>query len=636
MKALTHHFDPPEGFVGEFGWLCGYSAGPDFLDAALERFTGMTAPVRAHEGAIALVAILDPGNPQISPVEVPGLWHAPYMDRGQKPFRLLHAKVAILSFRHEREDQFLLRLVVSTGNWTRDTLERSVDLAWFTEVASTELQGQAGGELPRRCAELTAAADLFRTLQTWFDCALVEQASESETTLRRGRFDHWMERIVRHASGTPRFFDSRSASLLAQLCHQVKEIAGGTARNRLLMGSGFFEQLVGEDQPAKCLGKIADQLRDDGLTTQGAPVDVFVNRRACQGLAGLTSKPGWTLREGRWAREPDRTLHAKFIFSGFQQSRTDSCGSAWLYLGSGNLTAPGFLNRCSPSGGNLEAGVVVAAPGLEWSSLPARLPVGGDKALMLSEDDIVAGCEFEDRGIVFVAAPVHAFRVEIAEAQSRLVALPSEGCDRVEVVDDSGDACVRDGNAFLWHGEVPRTVQVRWTVGASRREARVPTIDAFGRVSGAALPPLSVEDAWDELTNFPLVGESDPIGAEDFSREAVSPFPSSPASPESRYALRRIMELVERIASTQTALPETEWTRWCLRLEQVLTRTAASDTVAEVRALGLDVLSPLQHPAFVPDFAITEGSPRKKYLDALAAVRAAWAIESLPPLESVA
>ena len=630
MKALTHYFDPPDGFVGEFGWLCGYSAGADFMDASLERFTGLTASVRAHEGMIALVAILDPGNPQISPVEVPGLWHAPYVDRGQKPFRLLHAKVALLTFRHEREDQFLVRLVVSTGNWTRDTLERSVDMAWYTEVASIEFHRHAGDDLQARCADLAGAVDLFRTLRSWFDCALVEQEIESETTLRCRRFDKWMARIVGHSSGTRRFFDNRDASLLAQLPEKVSAIAGGTARNRLLMGSGFFENLHGEGEPARCLGSIANELREKQLVTRGAPVDVFVNRTTCQGLVGLAKLPGWTLWEG--SRDPDRTLHAKFIFSGFQQSRSDSCGSAWLYLGSGNLTAPGFLNRCSASGGNLEAGVVLSTPGLEWSSLAGRLPVEGDKPLILSGQDIALGTEMEDRGIAFVAAPVCAFRVE---DQVRLVAVPPEGGDRVDLLDDEGNCCARQGNAFSWHGDVPRTVQVRWMVGASRHEAQVPTIDAFGRVAGAALPALSVEDAWEELTNFPLIGESDPVTAGDFSRETGSQAPSATAS-ESRYGLRRIMELVERIASTQTALPESEWVRWCLRLEQVLTRAATSDTVAEARALGLDVLSPLLHSAFVPDFAIADGMHRQKYVAALNAVRTAWNIESLPPLESVA
>jgi hypothetical protein len=38
--SLLQHFDPPAGYVGGFGRVCGYSADADFLDMAAERFTG--------------------------------------------------------------------------------------------------------------------------------------------------------------------------------------------------------------------------------------------------------------------------------------------------------------------------------------------------------------------------------------------------------------------------------------------------------------------------------------------------------------------------------------------------------------------------------------------------------------------
>jgi hypothetical protein len=96
--SLAQHFEAPNEFVGSFGWSCGYSADAAFLDDAVERFVSRTNPKRAYKGRVAMALMLDPGNAQISPREVPGVLHLPLRD--ERPFRLLHAKVAILGFRH--------------------------------------------------------------------------------------------------------------------------------------------------------------------------------------------------------------------------------------------------------------------------------------------------------------------------------------------------------------------------------------------------------------------------------------------------------------------------------------------------------------------------------------------------------
>ncbi len=61
--ALLHLFEPPDGHVGSFGWLCGYSADAYFLDAAAERFAHRTRRRRSAEGEVALGLILDSGSP---------------------------------------------------------------------------------------------------------------------------------------------------------------------------------------------------------------------------------------------------------------------------------------------------------------------------------------------------------------------------------------------------------------------------------------------------------------------------------------------------------------------------------------------------------------------------------------------
>src|SRR5687767_13221121 len=97
--SLAQLFEPPDEYVGQFGWVCGYSADAPFLENAAERFTRQTTMQRRYLGKPALAVILDAGNPQITPAAVPGVLHLP-VDHEAKPFCLLHAKVAILGFRH--------------------------------------------------------------------------------------------------------------------------------------------------------------------------------------------------------------------------------------------------------------------------------------------------------------------------------------------------------------------------------------------------------------------------------------------------------------------------------------------------------------------------------------------------------
>src|SRR5687768_11642540 len=110
--SLAQHFEPPEEYTGVFGWVCGYSADSQFMENAAGRFTRQTPGQRAFVGRIALALMLDPGNPQITPIDVPGVLHLP-IKADAKPFCLLHAKVAILGFRHSAKPRpWHVRLLV--------------------------------------------------------------------------------------------------------------------------------------------------------------------------------------------------------------------------------------------------------------------------------------------------------------------------------------------------------------------------------------------------------------------------------------------------------------------------------------------------------------------------------------------
>jgi hypothetical protein len=643
--SLLDYFEAPEGFVGRFGWVCGYSADSIFLDQALERFTRLIAARRAFEGQIALALMLDPGNPQISPVEVPGMLHLPLLRTAERNFALLHAKVALLGFRHERDaKRWRLRLIVSTGNWTRQTLDESLDLAWHVDLDRDALS--EGGTKARQIrADVAAASDLLKGLRDQFEAK----------ALTRGRslhalqdFDGWLtEWPVGAASEPSRFFDNRRASLLAQLPRQVDLVSSkDVARNYIGMGSGFYEGVENAAEGPRVPSRIVEHLqaghRGTPLLTTTPEVNLFVNPLACQGVAALAKKPPprWTVRLPFAPDAPPwrkRALHAKFIFSANWRQDSENCASAWLYLGSGNLTHPGFVSAAARGRGNLEAGVVVAAEELCWAELTHRLPVddlSGDQTLNLEE--LAPGAEMEERPDAFVALPVSHLSATVEGSECWLTYEDAAG--PFEVLDPSGLACpLLNGRGFAWPGLPPRQARLRWIDDDETREALVAVVDPFGRLAGSVLPTLDLEGVWSHLSDFPLPPPDEeleePEGTSDMGEIGAA---SASGSVPGGYSIRRLMTLIENIASLQEELPATDWTTWCLRLQQTLTLASKCEDAEYCRRIGLNLLSPLRRPEFRPEFARDRTTPNGElYECCLTTAERAWRVDGLPPLEDL-
>ncbi len=655
--SLAQLFDAPPEHQGVFGWLCGYSADADFLNQALERFTLETAGQRAHRGRVSLALILDPCQPALGPVEVPGLAHLPLRRADQRPFRLLHAKFALLGFHGPEDGAWRLRLIVSTGNWTRQTVEESLDLAWSIEVDSAELaahDGDHASELAERCADVKAAWGLLGFLQGRFDLRLLEAGRarrHSETVAARDSLAAWLARCVAAAGPRARFIDNRRESLLDQLVPMLRAQAGEGARNYLAMGSGFFEAAADAraGQLPTVLAAIVAALREAGLLTASATVDVFVNPLACQwvaGAVGAIGEAGWSVRpaaamEAVFGRHARRSLHAKFLFSARERSNSAACGGAWVYLGSGNLTGPGFASPMSAHGGNLEAGVIFAPGGLEW-------PRGGRQApatlvtnlLPLQWDDEfsadappAAGTDMPEPGEAHVAPPV-AWLVWAAREADGLLQVEGPLPDGLAVLDTAGTHCPRTDDGFVWLAPRPRQVRLRWQDAGRARECLVPVMDEFGRLAAADLVSLGFDEAWWALIGFPAApdddrppGDDDPGDDGDDEGDGGGGGRSGGVAP---YPVRQMMELIENIAAKQTALARADWPAWCARLEQTLARIAGSPVVDYFRALGLNPLSPLRGAAFRPDFAEADATREgEMYAAALARVEDKWGVGAL-------
>lgn len=656
--SLAQHFDAPEEYVAGAGWLCGYSADAAFLENAVERYTRRRRGQRAHAGQISLAAMLDPGNPQIPPGEVPGVLHVPLKD-SDKPFSLLHAKVAVLGFRHEAVAQrWCVRLIISTGNWTRQTLEDSLDLAWSYDIRSEEL---AAADVPLRqcCSDLRAAWSMLKWLRGYFDerALNVNQGLDNVSDFSRASslLEEWIGKAAAKSRGIPpRFFDSRGASLLAQLSERVKAVSGDTTRNYLAMGSGYYESAQGRQGIPVVLKRIVDTLVEGELLTKRSPeIDVFVNPINCQAVAEALPamrESKWTVRE---AGKPaffgagPRSLHAKFIFSANWRSNSDLCNSPWVYLGSGNLTGPGFNSKMAPQTGNLEAGIVLAPSTLYWG--PARgispdsvvsnlLPVQWETDLNDRQGALDKGSDMPEPSLEFMAAPI-AWLDWRPDVTGGWLVVSDEVSSKFDLLDQSGNACGHDaGKGYRWLSDRPRQVTVRWSVGDRHFQALIPVVDEFGRIAATALRALDLDEAWQELENFPM-----PPNDEDLSPDGdVPPIPppeegeaigTGTATASGVYPIRQMMQLIENIAAKQTTVPEVDWTAWCTRLEQCLVQTASSAVVKAFLDLRLNPLSPLRHRPFRPEFAATdEQAEGRRYEDVLDRIETAWKVKDFPRL----
>jgi hypothetical protein len=660
--SLAQHFDAPLDQVAEFGWVCGYSADATFLDNALERFTRQSHAQRAWLGRPWMGLVLDRGNPAISPTDVPGLAHFRQRAGAKRWFHLMHAKVALLGFRKQDDPTaWRLRLIVSTGNWTRQTVEESLDLAWRVDVRAADLRSGDPAAL-QAVADVAQAWRFFERLLPLVDDRLPGGDGVGAAAVAgqaRARVVSWLESCTRvRGKPMPRFFDSHDRSLLAQLPGLVKEHAGAQRRNYLAMGSGYFEAPATDGAfPAVPLA-VRATLQGEGLLTQSPEVDLFVNPKACQAIAATREDAleaaAMTIRAPRapaaiFGASRARSLHAKFIFSANSGRGDQTCASPWLYLGSGNLTGAGFTHP-DAKGRNLEAGVVLGLSDLCWYAKDARgpdrravehlLPVGWEEN-ELSLKEIVSGDPFPERAEESLAPPVPWLQWEPAPPGGLLRA-PSGLDDTTaqpdyEVLDPEGHACARDGaDAFRWPGERPREVDLRWTPdGKARRIDRIPVLDECGRVAATPLPTLDLEAARWQLLDFPNAPEPDEAegdvgGPPDGILEGAG---RASAGAAKGYPIRDMMALIELIADRQTRIAEPDWAAWCARLEQTLVQTADDPAVSAFRALKLNPLQPLRLPPFRPTYAEFEASEAGKcYDELLDRIERAWNVADLPPI----
>lgn len=672
--SLVEHAAPPTDVTGHAGWICGFSADADFMEAFVERFTGQGRSARAELGRTFIGLCLDRSQAQIPPGEVPGVLHLP-AHNDTPPYRLMHAKVALLAFRNPKdESKWALRLLVTTGNWTRQTTEDSIDLVWRLDLAGEDVLARGADDaLEQHRTDMAAARDFWRWLRQQYQCRLLEgdaEAGKAQKTQSAAfaELERWTNQLKPRPHSTPRFIDTRQQALIAQLVSRVKTHAGSQRRNNLVLGSGFWEEGQTAGLPVVPQA-IANALIDASLLSRSAKITLVVESDKCAALADeqvfkRMRKASWSLLRPLKTDGDMRRLHAKFLFSANRHADGKRCASAWVYLGSGNLTPAGFL-AAPRYGGNLEAGVIMAADGLSWEPTGTKsrlvpvgnlLPVDWD-AHITDLSMLTAGDGPPERDTRFIAAPVSHLVWIPGETVDFLAVPQGEDAAGLVILGTSNEALTQNASGhFLWDGEQPAHVGVRrLDQNDDASTVLVPVLDGYGRLAARPLEPIDLEQAIELLDCFPAVPDGG--DTEDDEDPPALPNIRNPLSaarrlaPDGQYAIRRTMQLIEAIAERQTMVPKSDWISWTQRLQCVLTQlgrmpergnvgrhhdkeATRGALVEALLPLKVNPLSCLREPPFLPDYVKRGSTEFSAIHEALSAAEANWDVTKFDGLES--
>ncbi|MCT4608754.1 MAG: hypothetical protein N4A70_06060 [Pelagimonas sp.] len=585
--TLISAFAPPEGFSGDFGVVCGFTASHAALSEISRTFSG--DGTRPH-----LAAFIHPTADAVT--DVPGV---AWMHFHKTPFALLHAKVALLGFQG-MDNRYLLRLLVSTGNWTQEPLTTSFDMYWFDDF-------EIGHQNPQLCADLLAAADLFKWLRSHCDTRVLAQRYDGAKPAER-----WQNAIkaLPKSDRTPRFIDTRAQTMMDQVIDRVPKKLNA---KRLVLGSGYFE--APNSSKGGLISEIPKRLKS--RLSKDAALDLALNPESCQGVSGQAPdlvKAGWRIRGPRQDNS-GRKLHAKFMLL-TEQDTPKKIGKSFLYLGSGNFSRKGFASH-TPNG-NLEAGIVLQPDAdLSWrkgarQDIKAKIPANfdGEVALQSLED----GADFQEP-----VRPEEPPIVPFVIWKDGVIHAPDDIEEKVAIEG-------KDGNSInlpaQWSGPVPSFVTLtsgRW---------KVPVY-----ASGAFVTPrptdMTIDDIIANLHLFPAPPE--PRDGEDFEYTEETEQSFDTESSVQVYPLRRMMRLIVHMTETQRCTSLRDWPRWCREISQTLPVLAKTEqTMLEpFQRANRTPLTALLNSTFIPT-----GADRVLLETAVDHINHSWGLKSAHDLWS--
>ncbi len=627
-ETLLDIFVPPEDMVGHSAALVAMTGAEDFLEDAMQRFTGLRPRQRAELGHVLVYLMLD-GHASTSrhevfpPGRIPGLHE--FQPRDVDPGSLLHAKVALLAFAPRRTGAPVhLRLAVLTANYTYISARRQLELVWVVDLP---LDGSARVEDRADIAAAGAFVEALLARRFHRD----EQALPMKERKLTARLDALLAATssLAPANRKPRFIHSLDRPLYDQIRERFRS-AIDKPRNLLLCGSGFYEEPSARARKPAVFGKLEDlgvftsNVRRVALVEPGEAGAV-----ATWAMGGDTS--GWEIVRPHDALDQSRRLHAKFVYAAYL--RDGHVSNGWLYLGSGNLSRRGILTHGRMAAGNVETGVVFAveerldAGAIErclfWSH-EAETP--GDEEWAIGD-----GGDAPDTQPILEAPPILSATIETSPSRHlRLLwrdDISNELRARISWTGREWFDAKRGEAVRLRDDEAPSALNV---CGEGDRKWVVPVADAAGRIGWQPPRFETFADAIAALLDFPIrpaeaTDDGDDEDGRDGGDGGIKGADTGTANEQGRsYALHAAAELVEKVAALQAALPAPMLDDWLDHLDRMFRASFPEPLVATWRAHRLDVFAHLREPELRSPHM--NDKQRARYFEVLDGAARAWGL----------
>lgn len=626
-ETLLDVFVPPVGMVGHSAALVAMTGAEDFLEDAIQRFSGLRPRQRAELGNVFVYLMLD-GHASASrqsvlpPGRVPSLHE--FQPRVVDATSLLHAKLALLAFAPNRTaDPLRLRLVVLTANFTYTSASQQLELVWTIDVP---LDGTA--RAADRAEVAAAGAFLEQLLDRRFHRD--EQALPSKQRRFTARLDTLLATAagVAPANAKPRFIHSLDRPLYEQIRQRLRNVID-SPRNLLLCGSGFYEEPSGKARKPAVFTK----LEDLGVFTANVLRVALVEPGEAGAVAAWATQgdtEGWNIVRPSDALGLNRRLHAKFVYVGYL--RDGHASNGWLYLGSGNLSRRGLLTAGTMTEGNVECGVVLpVSERLDGEDIERSLfwnpNAGGIDADEWAVGEVSDGPE---KTVLIETPPILSAMIELLPKRSlRLLWREDTTTEvRVSVCWTGRDwlTVARDErNVALLDTDEPTALRVRDE--GSAREWIVPVVDSAGRVCWQPPHFATYADALAALLDFPIrpaeaVDDEEDEGGDGTSTSVAGS--SGDIDDEKRYALYAAAELIEKVAALQISLPPSMLDDWLEHLDRMFRGSFPTVLVSTWREHRIDVFSHLREPELRPP-QLTE-KQRVRYFEVLDRTAHSWGL----------
>jgi hypothetical protein len=632
-SLLSLFLPPSDELTGIFGLLSGYSASEDFLETAIDNFTQSSSYERGSRGLLNLIVFLDKRQRPIQ--GIPGLYHALYSGT-DRDFSLMHAKVGILAFAKDGYNPVKhIRVFVSTGNWTRAGMVKSMDLVWKLDM-----------DILKECkkedwVEVQRILDFFKMLIISYPI-INSMHAELDKLLNIVPFKFSVEEL--ESSRFISTFDehqSKKNNMLELICHKFKRKDGVPRFNIMLCGSGFYED-KNDDKLLEVFKEVEEQLAPIAFTKQlnGYVAINGIDRWKFKELSEQEGRISWSIARIKDYKNKGNSerqhLHAKFIFGGNLRNGKYTQGK--LYLGSGNLSKKGLLFSLNNSNGNVEAGVVLELYDISERDLFKEL---GFDSKCYSREELQAaqieGDDFEISETIEYASPIRAIiNFNIEKGQGTIEWNKEDNCffhnkdgSLVQIL--KGQEKIELPLILFQQGKIV-------ILDDKRKSYTVPIVTEDNEFCLTPPPKVDSDSALNILLGYPQIGDSvefDEDG-EPIERGSLSNKVSVAQDSVSNRYLSLSMEIVESIARMNHTTPHELLPGWIATIEFVLIKCLKDEDKKSFQSLGINFLAILKEKHFSPEFSSMQVELKTKYLQCLDKVAESWGMKDYPVMQGTA